>query len=203
MLYKKGNKQLFQIHIPRTGGRFTRNIFEENFFDFYFGDYSVKFQGIEIPHLHYPIYNNLEQVEYCPNFCVVRNPFEKFKSTMQLVIKGRKYSDEIYEVMKDKDWLFGFLDCEKNTGLYETNCLRDQSEFISKETKIWKFEDGLGIEYIKWLNNLFDLSLIEKIYDKNYNLGEFEIIKNSQQIDPSVEELIKEYYAKDYESFNY
>lgn len=203
MLYCNGNKCLFHIHIPRNGGRFIREVFSKNSFNFYFASYDQKFQGIEIPHLHYPLYLNLERVEESDHFAVVRNPFDRFKSSMQLMIRSSGYSEEIYEIMKDKDWLFSFLDMEKNTNSYYTNQLRNQKEFISEKTKIWRFENGLGDDFINWLNQNFDLQLVQKEYNVNYHIGIAETLPIKKQIDPSVEELIKEYYEEDYEYFNY
>ncbi len=203
MLYCNDKKSIFHIHIPRTGGRYIRTIFTENYFDFYFADFSKTYNGVEIPHLHYPLYNNLEKVEESPHFAIVRDPFEKFKSVIQLTIKKNSYPKEIYEYIKNKDWLLKFLDYSVNVESYRTNFFRPQSDFISPKTKIYKFENGFGPELPKWINNNFDLNIDEKIYEKNYDQTIIELTPNEKEIDPCVKDTIKEYYAEDYEKFNY
>jgi hypothetical protein len=201
MLYCSNNKNIFHIHIPRTGGRYVRDIFSKNLFDVYHNNFEVFVNGIEAPHLHYPLYNLLEGVESAKHFTIVRDPFERFKSSMQLVIKGREYPTEVYDCIKDKDWLFGFLDYEKNVGFYHTNLFRPQCEFISNYTKIYKLEDKLNENIIKWLNNSFDINLKNKNF--SYDKGITELMENPLEIDDTVKQLIQEYYAKDYEVFNY
>lgn len=202
MLYQNENKTLFHIHIPRTGGRYIRELFSANSFDYYHGKYEFLLYGIETPHLHYPLYLDLELVEESEHFAVVRNPFDRFKSCIQTTIKARGYPEEIYEKLKDKDWLFYFLDLEKIQSSYMTNFYRNQKDFISEKTKIWKIEDGLNIKFVRWINDNFDLSL-KYFNDIEYPLLDSETIQTTQEIDPSIEELIKEYYAEDYEYFNY
>jgi len=201
MLYCNNNKNIFHIHIPRTGGRYVRDIFIQNSYNVYHNNFEILVNGIEAPHLHYPLYNLLEGVESAEHFTVVRDPFERFKSSMQLVIKGRQYPLEVYDCIKDKDWLFGFLDYERDIGFYKTNLFRPQYEFISNYTKIYKFEDGLNENIIKWLNNTLTIDLENKYF--SYFKGSHEILKNPSKIDNSIKPLIQEYYAKDYEVFNY
>jgi hypothetical protein len=201
MLYCSNNKNIYHIHIPRTGGRYVRNIFSENLFNVYHNNFGILVNGIEAPHLHYPLYNLLDDVENAEHFAVVRDPFEKFKSTIQLVINGRQYPSEVYNLIRDKDWLFGFLNYEKEVGLYAPNAFRPQCEFISKHTKIYKFENGLNENIIKWLNNSFDIHLKNKNF--SYPKSPAEMLKNTSKIDNSIKPLIQEYYAKDYEVFNY
>jgi len=203
MLYRGADdKKIFHVHIPRNAGRYVRQIFIENSFDYYHGEYKLLVYGIETPHLHYPLYLNLELVEESEHFVVVRNPFDRFKSSMQIIIRARHYPEEIYEKIQDKDWLFNFLDMEKMVGSYKTNFYRDQKDFISEKTKIWKLENGLNLEFVQWLNNNLNLSL--KISNEiKYDLMDAELVPIKQKINPIVEDYIKEYYAEDYEFFNY
>jgi hypothetical protein len=204
MLYynRSLNKKIFHIHIPRTGGRYIREIFQRNNYESHFNEYKIDFCGIEIPHLHYPLYLELNHIEESDHFTVVRNPFEKFKSALQLTIKVREYSEEIYEKIKDKDWLFEFLDLEKKKHSYSTNFFRNQKDFISEKTKIWKIENELDEEYIKWLNSNFNISL-KKLNNIKYQKTTEELLSSEKDICPSVENLIKEYYDEDYDFFNY
>ena len=84
MLYSLGSKKIFHVHIPRTAGRYIKEIFLSNSYEVTFANYNYRFYGIEIPHLHYPLYNCLEYVEDSPQFAVVRNPFDRFKSHIKI-----------------------------------------------------------------------------------------------------------------------
>lgn len=211
MLYCRDEISIFQIHIPRTAGRYIKRLFIDNEFDCYFWDYAQTYKGIEIPHLHYPLYNILEDVEECDNhFTVVRNPYDRFKSIMDLIIVGREYPDEIFELVKNKDWLFQFIDHEKDGNLYKTNFLSLQMNFISEKTKVYKIEDGINENFINWINQNFKLNLVNlEDLSKGYATTTWEDkiinmdIRPSDRFDPIVEKFIKEYYEKDYIKFNY
>lgn len=208
MLYCNDRTNIFHVHIPRTAGRYIKSLFVENKFDCYFWNYNDTYKGIEVPHLHYPLYNVLEDVEECPHhFTIVRNPYQRFKSLMDLIIVGRQYPDEIYSVLKDKDWLFNFLENEKDISLYKCNSFTSQVDFVSERTKIYKMEDGINKNFVNWINQIFSLDL--KNLKIDYDIGGVEPIlinsstKPSDKFDPIIEEYIKEYYEEDYKKFNY
>jgi hypothetical protein len=202
MLFCKKNKSIFHIHIPRTGGRYINSIFKLNKFKPYHNNFNTTVQGIEVPHLHYPLYNFLEGVEDTENhFTIVRDPFERFKSAMKVIINSRSYPEEIYELIQNKSWLFEFLDFEREVNSYKYNFFRPQCEFISNKTTIYRFEDGLGDNFLEWLNNTFDIYL--KSMNFKYNLADSELLECNQEINVSIKNLIKEYYKSDYDYFNY
>lgn len=208
MLYFKDEISIFQIHIPRTAGRYIKKLFIDNEFDCYFWDYTQTYEGIEIPHLHYPLYNILEDVEECDNhFTVVRNPYDRFKSLMDLIIVGREYPDEIFDLVKNKDWLFQFIDNEKNVNLYKVNGFPQQVDFISEKTRVYKMEDGMNENFVNWINQNFKLDLKDLNIEYTISDNEDKIInmdiRPSDRFDPIVEKFIKEYYEKDYIKFNY
>ena len=206
MLYQKENKSIFHIHIPRTAGRYIKNIFLDNEFTGKYLYYDMYYRGIEVPHLHYPLYNDLPHVEDSNHFTVVRHPFERFKSAMQLLIRAKDYPIQLYDKLKDKDWFFNFLNHSRDRKQYHQNHFRKQSDFISTRTHVYKFEDGLGIEFIDWLNDRLNLDLkrIEYRYETFHPLTVIgEELPNKKDIDPIVEDYIREYYQEDYENFKY
>jgi len=208
MLYCNDSIEIFHIHIPRTSGRYIRNLFIENSFDCFHWDYSKLYRGKEIPHLEYPLYNILEGVEECDNhFTVVRDPYEKFISIMNLIISGRKYPDEIYEVTKDENWLFKFIDNERDGILYKCNSFEPQCSFISDKTKIYKMEDGINENFVEWINSNYHLHLnnynIDYLLDNDEHHYINKNIKYSDNFDPIVKKHIKKYYEEDYVKFNY
>lgn len=78
------NDQLFYIHIPRTGGRFFKDMLRDNVEVPKFELQVVNFyKGIQPFHLHYPLYNEYFGVEDMDHFTIVRNPFDRFKSALK------------------------------------------------------------------------------------------------------------------------
>ena len=205
MFYQSQHKNIFHIHIPRTAGRYITNIFLGNKFQVNYMNYNEFYEGIEVPHLHYPLYNNLPDVKDSDHFTIVRHPFEKFKSALQVIIKVRDYPIEIYDKLKDKDWLFNFLEHSRVHRQYHQNHFRRQSDFISPKVHIYKFEDGFGVKFIDWMNDKFDLQLTRVNYDFNvfHIPSESESLPNKAEIDPVVEDHIRDYYSKDYENLKY
>lgn len=206
MLYKKentrnGKRYIFHIHIPRTAGRYIKNIFLVNDWSAKFGNFNIIRDGIEVPHFHYPGYNNLYKVKDADHFTVVRDPFERFKSALQVMIKVQDASLTVYEKIKDKEFLFRFLSHNN----YHKNHFRKQSDFISPKTHVYKFEDGLGLEFIDWINDKLDVDLhrVEYKYEIFHTHSKLEGLPNKAEIDPIVEDHIREFYQEDYENFKY
>jgi hypothetical protein len=200
-LYKK-NSSIFFIHIPRTGGRYIDQLFQANEYESKFNHFDQLVGGIELPHLHYPLYESVTEIKETPHhFTVVRNPLEKIKSTLQIIIKKRNYSNQIYELLKDDSWAINFLIQEINVTSHFTNHFREQHEFISNKTLIYKYEDGLGKNFVEWLNDNFQLNL--KIQSIQYQLITRESEKNNELISNNIDPIIKKIYSKDYEIFGY
>jgi hypothetical protein len=202
MLFRSNEKIIFHVHIPRTGGRYVKSIFTSNSYQVDYCDFRTLIEGIELPHLHYPLYNLLKEVKETNNhFSIVRDPFERFKSVMQLVIRCRSYPNTIYELIKNKEWLFEFLEYERTINSYFCNFFRHQHEFISDKTMIYKHEDGLGDNFLEWLNDSFSINLEKNNF--NYERTFHESLPIEKEIDISVKKSIEEYYEKDYNFFNY
>lgn len=211
MLYhnEKYGIELYHIHIPRTAGRFIKQLFSYNSYELYHTDFGILVEGIEVPHLHYPLYNFLENVEESKKFTVVRNPFDRFKSSIKLLIKARSYGDDIYSYLRDESWLVDFLNYERSVGVsYTGNLFRPQHEFISNDTFVYKYEDGINESFVEWINlhlktNLkySEVSYPKSVNEESENPNSFNYI--DYLIDEKVEKTIKNYYNKDYEVFNY
>ena len=86
-------------------------------------------------------------------------------------------------VTQDRDW--------------ETNWFKMQSDFLSKDVKLWRYEDKFEIDFKKWLENNFDIKLV---VDLKFGLNEKsnEIILNKNQIS-----WVKDYYYKDFKLLDY
>lgn len=202
-LFTKGDNKIFHIHIPRTGGRYIKEIFKENSYEIYHDDYEQSIYGISITHLHYPLYEWLEEVSDSNHFAIVRDPFTKFASAAHCMIK-EWYSDmeeHVYSALETKDGLAQFIEYHAATKRYNSNWLRSQHEFISPKTKIYKYEDSLGENFIKWFNNNFSDNIPHREY--SYFGDPKELEKNMIKENAKIESLIKEYYKDDYKILGY
>ena len=72
-LYKQGHKTIYQIHIPRTGGRYVRDLLKRNGFTVDGWNFTERHKetGVEIPHLQYKYLKDLNLD--CDLFSVIRN----------------------------------------------------------------------------------------------------------------------------------
>jgi len=203
-LFKKDDVSIYQPHIPRTGGRYIIELFLQNGFQVFHRGFEHHVRGIEIPHLHYPLYNFLEGVPDSKKIAVVRNPYDRFISEIKTQYFVRSYPSTFFEMIKDKEWLFSFLDFERDVDSYVTNWFRPQHEFIEDDTLVYKFEDGLDENFVNFINANLNLG-IEYSEGIEYDFTEQEYsAKNLNiDIDPIVRKHIEEYYKEDYSKLNY
>ena len=66
------DNRLFHIHIPRTAGRYVREVLQNNGYNITHAEPTIKNEGIEQIHLHYPLYNKYLGVDKFPHFTIVR-----------------------------------------------------------------------------------------------------------------------------------
>ena len=79
---------------------------------------------------------------------VIRNPIERFFSAS--IFLKQEYGNDIQEKMEDKDQFFSMIE---NFPYSETKTWwRPQVDFISDTTHLWKFEDGLGVNFGYWMS---------------------------------------------------
>ena len=78
----------------------------------------------------------------------------------------------------------------------DSNWYLPQINFINYDTKIYKYENGLGTQFIKWLEENFNFK-IEK-YDSRPYENIYEINLSDKQ-----KQFVKNYYYKDYKILNY
>tara|TARA_R100000008_G_C3568075_1_gene160335 strand:- start:195 stop:845 length:651 start_codon:yes stop_codon:yes gene_type:complete len=171
--YPTGERFLF-IHIPRTAGRFIiMNLFNNGCLwdDLHLRKkmmYDV-YEGTEIGHFHREYYEKYLKVKDIPHIAIVRNPITRFKSS-SFYLK-RYCGDEIERVMEDPKKFFSILDAISGDN-FSRNWYRPQVEFISSETHIWKFEDGFGSDFTKWIN---DITKVDFTFDKDVKYPEWVI----------------------------
>jgi hypothetical protein len=201
---------VYFIHIPRTGGRFINSIFlnDKNYITS-FKNYDSFYKNRVIPHLTYPHYldldkffinyNNLDgfNIKSIEHFTVVRNPFCKFKSSIKAFLTCEKDLSNIIDLSKNELQFF-INEINSNTN---DNWFISQSSFISSQTKIWKYENGIGVDFVKWIKKEFNFDI------KNTNAGYLKKCYDSTNLDldslEKIRPIIKEIYKEDFIKFGY
>ena len=200
LIFKENIAPIYFVHIPRTGGRYVRELFLKNNYSINFFKYDEKFIDKEIPHLHYPYYNKFTDNGKIPQFTIIRNPVDRFISMLLTVSKKDNLEFNIEEILNDEKLLFNFINEQIMYFNYSTNWFLPQFNFINPNCKIWKYEDGLGKEFYIWLRDTFNIDIIDEnvTYEKSY-FDEYKKIElKKETID-----YIKKYYEYDFKLFNY
>ena len=96
------------------------------------------------------MYEKYCDIEGIPQIAVVRNPIDKFFSAS--IYMTQVYGPQIMTQVEDEEKFFYMLE---NFPFPETlNWWRSQVEFLSEDTHIWKYEDGLGPKFSKWVSEI-------------------------------------------------
>ena len=167
-LYKQGHKTIYQIHIPRTGGRYVRDLLKRNGFTVDGWNFTERHKetGVEIPHLQYKYLKDLNLD--CDLFSVIRNPIDRFKATMSNTSYFAEYEETKYfkrpdiflnEITSYQDFIEKIE--YRNTHL-RCNSFINQTDFINDNTKLYKFENGFEDNFINWFNNNFNTNIVKK-----------------------------------------
>ena len=200
------NDNYYYIHIPRTGGRWVHSLFVNNNYKCNLFEHEKIYKDklkkeIEIPHLEYPYYLKMTNNYFIQKFTIIRNPVDRFLSTVKALVLYQKADlnkDVFNIILSSKETLETFINNEIIKG--KGNWFVPQINFISHDTKIWKFEDGFSKKFFDWLeynfNFKFDnknIKFTPKYYDEKIRI----------HIRPEQEDLIKEYYFKDCKILDY
>ena len=197
-------KKVFFAHIPRTAGRYVdanllwRNNFTWDEIDLDTGNgVMTVLHGEEIAHWHKDLYEEHLNVKDVPNFSIVRNPVDRFISGS--IYLKRLYGNDSQEQFEDSHLFFSMI---ANIPLvdpsFSANWFRSQIDFMTDRTKIWKYEDGMGDNFVSWLSGIIgvDLKFDEDIqYPKSRDEG------NKLKKTPKLIDNVKQLYRKDIEQF--
>jgi hypothetical protein len=193
------NKNIYFVHIPRTGGRYISKIISDNYLcEYYDFDKEALFKDKEVQHLTHSEYQ--EFLNYVPlkTFTVVRDPINRFVSSLA----NSKFEKEVDLILKDQESFDKFINYsiidKKNIG----NWFVPQIDFIDYKTKIWKFEDGFGDNFFKWLQNNFDLLIQNKTASAEFFINKIDY-KFKVSLTNEQKNYIKNYYYKDYKILGY
>jgi hypothetical protein len=202
-LFSKSDVEIFYIHIPRTSGRYLKELFIKNGFDSKYHEFSRSDEifGILPTHLHYPLYNKYLNVFDIEHFTVVRNPIERIWSALDITYKIHK-PDNFFKNLENKSWFFDYINYERSIGSYHNNWFMPQYDFISHKTHVYKYEHGMDESFVKWFNKTFSQKIIK--FDVDYYKMKPEI-KNEEKykITRKIKNNIKDYYIDDFKKFGY
>lgn len=184
------NDHLFYIHIPRTAGRFFKEMLPAKIEVPKFGEY---YKGIERLHLHYPLYNECFGVKDMEHFTIVRNPFDRFKSALKGPLETTSY-DYFF-----KNGFDGAMELLSEANYDKGNWFRPQHEFVSETTHVWRFEEGFGDNFIKWVLDKFNVKLnrVQRTLFADYDYIQVPDSVNKYK------SCVEEYYKKDFDRFDY
>jgi hypothetical protein len=199
-IFSQENNFCYFIHIPRTGGRYISSLFENssNIECKYHKIQEYRFDGIDVTHLHYPLYNVFLGVENIPHLTVVRNPYDKFNSCLSNMHKlhGIDYNN----ILTSYDSFVEFVNLEINLQSYHNNWFLPQNKFISLKTHYWKYEWGFGKKFKKWV---FDKTKIEiDLIKVEYERFDGET-KTKYKLNKNIKGYVRKFYKEDYKKFNY
>ena len=188
-----GKRFLF-IHIPRTAGRFVEHNLESQgwVWDDNLG-LSSKYksiEGIEVAHFHKEFYEKHLNVKDIPHICIVRNPIDRFISAS--IYLKRVYGDDIQELMEDENYFYSMLSnfpCSESVNWY-----RPQVDFITDKSHIWKFENGFGGEFSKWMSDLVGVKIT---MDQNVKYIKDPDEHNKLDKTPALIDNIRQLYQQD------
>ena len=159
--HSSGRRFLF-VHIPRTAGRFLEQNFKKNGFELEQEHIWESVDGIELAHFHKELYEKHLNVDGIPHIAIIRNPINRFFSASSWL--KRMYGEDIQEAMEDPMMFSMMLD---NFPLTEAvNWYRPQVDFISDKTHLWKFENGFGDDFSKWISDVLGVPF--KVEDVPY-----------------------------------
>ena len=212
MLYVNNlNISLNFTHIPRTGGRYIHKLLEANNFR------AVEparcyYQGRELLHLDRKRSLNFYSKEaLLNNFCIIRNPIDKFLSNswwlnfFKIPITNINSDYDLFKFTLDQIEVWGSpSDWHNPDSTIHTNGLRNawcgwfqpQYEYIiNHSTLLWKFENNLKDGFVNCINENFGLDIknLDNIRYEKINYDSYEKIK----LDNKLLKNITTYYADD------
>ena len=156
-------KRFLFVHIPRTAGRFFEENLKLNNFEVEQKNIWETIDGVELAHFHKDLYEKHLDVKEIPHISIIRNPIDRFFSSSIFI--RRMYGDDIDDLLEDPTYFYSIL---QNFPLSQSvNWFRNQVDFISDKTNIWKFENKFGVDFGNWIEKILGVPF--KIYDVPYS----------------------------------
>lgn len=195
-LIKIENKKVLFIHIPKTGGTSFLNWFNT------FGEIRLyetaipSFMKVTPQHLTFHDVTKIlgiDEFDFC--FAVIRNPYTRleseyyFRTEVQLKKFGRRPDFSSWTL----DKIAGY----KNNKYILDSHLRPQTPFLSKQVKLFKFEDGLKIVQ-KEIADLLGLAKYKDLTVSNKSKKKTDLLWSSE-----LRSEVNQLYKEDFSIFSY
>ena len=83
-----------------------------------------------------------------------------------------------------------------------------QVDYLTKDTFLWKFEDGFGNDFSDWIGKILDMDFVIREFDKNYIYNEIGQKLTLEYMEPNYKKIsntveisnyVKSYYSEDYD----
>ena len=191
MLFERNGECVLHVHIPRTGGRTIVELFRANKWimrDRKMANERVFGKDIEFLHASERDYVSRYGTGI-ESFAVVRNPVDRFLSASRIL----KPSLLVEEWTAD---YFESLFLRANA----TQWIRRQANFITAETKIWRYEDGLGEKFCEWMREECNIGIE---YKGLLKYSRFSYDERPMCYNESLLKFVESYYSTDREELGY
>lgn len=149
-IFTVNEKKLLFIHIPKTGGTSLESCLAKYCEISFYSTAVPRFMNCSPQHLCADDYIALFGQGAFSSFTVVRNPYERLES--EYFFRTRNSSPNLEPNFNV--WLSLHLDHQSRNPFHLDNHLRPQVEFVSHDSKIFRYEDGLDLAYMHALNYL-------------------------------------------------
>jgi len=196
-VFFKGSHKILFVHIPKTGGTYIENLFAHNDFqhDFWVQPEDRHLLGVmhcSPQHLHWSQLKAIFAIrKFSYMFTVVRNPLSRFISEYQM--RSHRLDAEFNE------WAVQILDRQQKNRFVSDNHLRPQVEFVGENVEIFKFEDGLGPEWLAQLQARLGQEFPPLVAPAVTRKKAHKSVEPCREVIERVQQL----YAEDYQRFGY
>jgi hypothetical protein len=201
--YSRDDTHILHVHIPKTGGLSITKLFEQNGFKVALIEYGeeraheISLKRCAYQHMHADMLQAiLRLTKFRLIFSVIRHPIERFKSAHQW--------NTFHNPMDIEEWGPMVFDQYQEDPFLLDNHIRPQSEFILPQTKIFKYEDGLGDRLIDQIESLAEISITHRTFERRNDISTNAGRRSGEtDISPSLRRRVEDFYARDFEMFGY
>ena len=149
----------------------------------------------EVAHFHKPLHEKYCDIKNIPHICVVRNPIDRFISASLYLRRG--FEESAQQLIEDN--FNKTLETFRKLVPESENWFRPQVEFLTDESHIWRFEDGLGKSFEKFVREILGVPFKVDAFAE-YTVNKDEWFYKLERTDKLVEN-VRIRYKEDLERF--